>query len=132
MTATHVNGLAVIASEPARSGWKHPRTGEPLKYRQMLRLLLEDGSEVFGCLHCDYTHPSLNSVRPHLNKHRDPREERHELRALPGVDMSDLAALGRRLQEYAQVCADRDTWKSRALKAEGDLRKLRSLLGVTS
>lgn len=121
MTATHVNGVPVIASEPALSTWRNRRTGEPLEYRQMLRLLLEDGSEVYGCLHCDYTHPNLASVRPHLNKHRGER-----INGSAAV----LAEVGRQLQDYARVVDERDQWRTRALKAEGDLRRLRTLLGV--
>lgn len=121
MTATHVDGVAVIAAEPAESTWKHRGTGENLKYRQMLRLLLEDGREVYGCLHCDYTHPSLNSVRPHLNKHR--------LDVGDNGSALDLTEVARRLHDAARTEADRDHWKGRALAAERELRKIRELLG---
>jgi hypothetical protein len=122
VTASHVDGVAVIAVENARSSWKDRKTGEHLEYRQMLKLLLEDGREVYGCLHCDYTHPNLNSVRPHLNKHR--------LRAVQDEGGSlDLVDLARRLQRYARLEQDRDRWRTRALDAERELRRVREVLG---
>lgn len=123
MTATHVNGVPVIAAEPAVSNFKNQATGENLRYRQMLRLLLEDGSEVFGCLHCDYTSPNLNSVRPHLNKHRLSLEIGN------GHGGVDIAGLVKRLQAVEVVEADRDRWKARAIDAERELRKIREVLG---
>jgi hypothetical protein len=121
VTATHVNGLAVIAVEPARSTWRNRKTGELLEYRQMLRLLLEDGSEVFGCLHCDYTHQNLNSVRPHLNKHRTDLGNGHGSVDIPG--------LIKRLNEVERLEQERDRWKARAYEAERELRKIRQVFG---
>lgn len=124
MTATHVDGAAVIATEPAQDpkGWKDRRTGEPLRFRQILKLLLDDGREVYGCLHCDYTSPNINSVRPHLNKHR------LALRVDSNGHGVDLAEVARRLQHVDKVEADRDQWKARALAAEKELRKYREVL----
>ena len=127
MTATHVDGVPVIAAEPAQDpkGWKDRRTGEPLRFKQILRLLLEDGSETFGCIHCDYTNPSIYSVRPHLNKHRLTLAAESNGHAA-GVDLAELA---RRLQRVDRLEADRDEWRRRALDAERELRKIRELLG---
>lgn len=129
MTATEVDGVPVIATEPAADpkGWKDRRTGEPLKFRQVLRLLLEDGTETYGCLHCDYTSRNIYSIRPHLNKHRftiaaEPTGNGHPA----GVDLADLA---RRLQHVDRLEQDVDTWKRRALDAERELRKIRDVLG---
>lgn len=119
MTATHVNGVAVVATEPAVSTWKD-RKGNPVQYRQMLRLLLADGTEVYGCLHCDYTHPNLNSVRPHLNAHRAQKRVEEET-----ADSVGVRALVAKLAAADRLAADRDHWKARALKAEGDLASLR-------
>lgn len=128
MTASEVGGKAVIAVEPARSNWKG-RDGEHLQFRQILRLLLDDGSEVYGCLHCDYTHASPNSVRPHLNKHRQPKPEEE------GDDSAaalSLAKVARVLRSHERTTAELEEWKRRALTAERQLRLLRKALGVNA
>lgn len=126
MTATEVNGQAVIAVEPAMSNWKG-RNGEHLQFRQILRLLLADGSEVYGCLHCDYTHASPNSVRPHLNKHRAAKldgapEEGDEAASL------SLAKIARVLRSHERTTTELEEWKRRALTAERKLRLLSKAL----
>lgn len=128
MTATHVDGVPVIASEPAADpkGWKDRRTGEPLKFRQVLRLLLEDGSETYGCIHCDYTNPNIYSIRPHLNKHRTTLAAPAANGHAAGIDIAELV---RRLHAAERMQDERDMWKSRALNAERELRKIRELLG---
>jgi hypothetical protein len=128
VTATQVDGVEVISTEPATSHWKDGK-GTPIEYRQMLRLLLADGRELYGCLHCDYTHESLNSVRPHLNAHRKEKLAAAAA-AGPSVGGLSLAELARVLSTADQTAADRDEWKRRALKAEGQLRSLRKALGV--
>lgn len=127
MTATQVGGKAVVAVEPATSHWKDS-TGAHIQYRQMLRLLLEDGTEVYGCLHCDYTHESLNSVRPHLNKHRLEKRQA-EAAEVGGLSLAELA---RALGSHERTVTELEEWKRRALKAEGALRTLRKALGSTS
>lgn len=126
MTASEVGGHAVIAVEPAKSNWKG-RDGEPLEYRQMLRLLLDDGTELFGCLHCNYTHPSLHSVRPHLNKHRLSKHD--EAATIGGLSLAEIA---RALNSHERQSTELEEWKRRALKAEGQLRTLRKALGVNA
>jgi hypothetical protein len=131
VTATEVDGKAVIAVEPAKSSFRGS-DGERVSFRQMLRLLLDDGSEVYGCLHCDYTSPNLNSVRPHLNKHRKAKQldEAEELAAV-GVGLS-LAQITRALRSHERTVNDLEEWKRRALTAERQLRLLRKALGVTA
>lgn len=119
MTASTVNGLAVVATEPALSGWKNHATGVPLEFKQILKLLLEDGSEVYGCLHCDYTAPHPKNVRPHLNKHRD-------LKAAPNGAAISVSDLIRQLTETEHAEKERNLWKARALLAERELRRLRA------
>lgn len=121
MTATRVNGLAVVADEAAESPLPKRPDGSPVLYKRMRRLLLEDGSEVFGCALCDLT-GELAVVRMHLKVHAEPKQAR------PRVDLSDLMDLARRLQAVDRIQADRDEWRDRALKAEGELRKLRKAL----
>ncbi|MFI8932604.1 hypothetical protein ACIG3E_33690 [Streptomyces sp. NPDC053474] len=68
MTATHVNGVTVVADEPAPSPISRP--GVTVTFEQIRHLLLADGAEVYGCRHCTYTSPNINSIRPHLKAHK--------------------------------------------------------------
>lgn len=68
MTATHVKGVAVVADEPARSPISRP--GVNVVFDQIRHLLLADGSEWYGCVHCDYVSQNPNSIRPHLKAHK--------------------------------------------------------------
>ena len=65
MTAEFVNGIAVLASQPAESPLPG-LNGKPVYFKQILKLLLANSEEVYGCLHCDYTDKSVSVVRPHL------------------------------------------------------------------
>jgi hypothetical protein len=124
LTATQVDGVDVIADEPARAPMLD-RAGNPIYHKQMRELLLSDGRTVYGCIHCDYTADSLSRVRPHLNKHRS------------GTKLHNggaIAALAKQLTaQTAQteaLAAERDEWKRRASAAEKALRDLRKALGV--
>ncbi|MFG3710798.1 hypothetical protein [Micromonospora sp. NPDC047730] len=65
MTATHVNGVEVYAVEPYPSPIPGPH-GEKLYFKQTVRILLANGQELAGCVHCDYTSENWRSIRPHL------------------------------------------------------------------
>ncbi|MEU6331473.1 hypothetical protein ABZ851_29980 [Streptomyces sp. NPDC047049] len=67
MTATHVNGVAVIIDEPAPSPISRP--GADVTFDQIRHLLLADGAETYGCLHCPYVSENISSVRGHLKAH---------------------------------------------------------------
>lgn len=124
MTATHVNGLAVIAAEPALS----PITtggGKPIHFHQIHKLLLEDESIVFGCVHCDFAGGSINAVRPHLNKHRAHTAAKPNRPKLRDLTLTELL---KRLDDLERITAERDGWRARALKAEGQPRGLRKTL----
>ncbi|MFB6881266.1 hypothetical protein ACFCY8_10570 [Streptomyces noursei] len=73
MTATHVNGVAVIADEPALSPISRP--GINVTFDQIRHLLLADGSETYGCRHCTYVSDNINSIRPHLKAHKAKPKE---------------------------------------------------------
>jgi hypothetical protein len=124
VTATHVNGLAVIADEPALS----PITtgaGAPIYFQQIRQLLLEDDSTAYGCVHCDFAAGSINAVRPHLRKHREQPSPKTRQPKLSELTLGELL---KRLDEHTRVAADRDSWKARALKAERNLGILRKTL----
>lgn len=126
MTATHVDGVAVVADEPAETGIANG-AGAPVTYKRIRKLLLADERIVYGCSECDFTGPSPAHIRPHMNKHRAPdaRPKRSKARLLQELTLADLLAKVRQLEELA---ADRDQWKSRALKAERSLSTLRAAL----
>lgn len=63
MTATTVDGLSVIASERVESPLSNPE--RVMFYVHTLKLLLEDGSVVYGCSECDFTSERLGTARSH-------------------------------------------------------------------
>jgi hypothetical protein len=120
VTATHVDGVEVIADEPCRSGLTG-RGGKPIYFKQTRELLLADGRTVYGCVHCDFVRGKPSAIRPHLVK--------HGTRAAAGLsDDLTLAQLLRKLEAMEKVTAERDQWKARALKAEKALGILRRTL----
>lgn len=125
MTATHVDGVAVIADEPAQSKIRDA-AGQPVTYKRIRRLLPADERIVYGCLLCEFTSPTAERVRPHMNKHRDPDSPKRQ-RAKALLDMS-LTELAGKIAQLEALTAERDAWKARALKAEKSLATLRTAL----
>lgn len=125
MTATHVNGQQVVSDNPTQAPIRS-KDGTVIWWRQTRTLLLANGDTVFGCLHCDYTSPNANSIRPHLGKHRAAKVAPP---TLGGITVADLV---QRLSEAETLTEDRDHWKARALAAEKSLRQMRKALGVTA
>lgn len=130
MTVTSYNGLAVVRDEPGVAPFK-TKAGEPVIQPQTRVLTLEDGSVIYGCLHCEYISHNQHSIRPHLGKHNSRRRNgnTHLVDALSVRDMS-LSDLLERLDHLDRITADRDRWRQRALKAERRLSSLRNALGV--
>jgi hypothetical protein len=132
VTATQVDGVPVVADEPATAPMR-TRAGQPIRFTQIRHLLLEDGSEAFGCAHCDYASRNPLSIRPHLNKHRAQSAQSAQdappaAAPTPASAVLDLRELVSRLDAADQVAAERDEWRTRALKAERDLARLRAAL----
>jgi hypothetical protein len=127
MTATEVNGLAVVTDEPHQAAFTD-KAGNPVLQRQTRVLTLEDNTVVYGCAHCDYTSRNPNSIRPHLGKHNARRRNTAQA-ALTGREMS-LADVLERLATVDALTSDRDKWRARAMKAERRLTALRNALGV--
>ncbi|WP_372412550.1 hypothetical protein [Streptomyces luteireticuli] len=135
MTATTVNGLEVIGSEPAESPLRPG--GHTIYFKQIRKLLLEDGSEVYGCAHgdCDFTRDTTEGVRPHLKAHK-ARPLPRDVSTLPVNELVPLAQEAEKLrtdyaataEELAKTVADRDQWRKRARSAEGDLKAIRKAL----
>lgn len=121
VTATKVNGLEVIADEPTEAEMIG-KNGRPIIWHQTRTLLLEDGSTVYGCVHCDYTSDNPRSIRPHLNAHNGRKAI-----ASKSPDLG-VSALIQQLQELQTVAADRDAWRERAQRAEQTLTVIRKAL----
>lgn len=127
MTATHVNGIAVITDEAATAPISGHQ-GQPITFKQIRLLLLEDGSTVYGCIHCDFTAPSHTNVRGHLQVHNRKSGRGRKTKTAPAeLSLKDLLD---RIGEFDKVTEERDLWKARALKAEKDLKSIREALGV--
>ena len=126
MTATHVDGVAVVADEPAETGIADG-AGTPVHYKRIRKLLLADDRIMYGCSECDFTRPTAAQIRPHMNKHRAPDAppKRSRARMLQELTLAELLA---KVELLEDLTADRDRWKSRALKAERSLGTLRSAL----
>ena len=132
MTATEVNGLKVVETDAPHSPLSTPEN--PVHFKQILRLLLEDGNTTYGCVHCDYTSFQLASVRAHLPSHArgrvDPRKGTKILSA-EAAPLMDLSV--RELFDAVLQRRESDSWKERALKAEkrlADFRKAAEVLGL--
>ena len=108
-------------------------------FKQTVLLLLEDGTELFGCAHegCTYTHRLLEGVRPHLKVHKPKSPaEPMDLADLSVRDVLQLAASAQRLgtelkstaRERDRAIEDRDQWKQRAKTSEKQLRAIQSAL----
>lgn len=128
MTATSVNGVAVVSDNPTQSEI-NTRDGKPILFTQTRTLVLADGSTVYGCQHCDYTSANMGSIRPHLSKHN-----RRKAAEPPPAATGAVGELIAQLTELGRITQERDSWKDRALTAEKALKKMRSALkslGVT-
>jgi hypothetical protein len=118
VTATHVNGLSVIADEPTPSPLTD-KAGNQVMWPRVRRLLLADGSTTYGCAECEFTAPTSAKVRGHLQGHR---EKPKRTPSLSGLSLDDLLA---KVDKLEKVTADRDAWKRRALAAERGLETIR-------
>ena len=120
MTATHVNGIAVVADEAALAPIRDFK-GDPVHFKQIRELLLADESTVFGCVHCEFTRPTAAGVRPHLRAHSEKTGSGKKR----GMTLDELI---RRVDGLKLVEAERDQWKARALEAEAKLASFRSVI----
>ncbi|WP_103339887.1 C2H2-type zinc finger protein [Amycolatopsis sp. CA-126428] len=129
MTATEVDGVAVVSDEPREAPFRD-NGGNTIYQPQTRVLTLANGTVVYGCQHCDYTSPNPNSIRPHLGKHTGrTRKSTATPSARDSLNLP-LAELMARLDTLTAVTEDRDAWRTRALKAEKKLRQARNALVV--
>lgn len=123
MTATHVNGVAVVEDQPARASITD-FNGDPVHFKQIRELLLADETVVYGCLHCDYTRDKPGQIRSHLKLHATPKAK--TTTAVPKeLTISDLLSAAAKIEK---LTAERDEWKRRAVTAERELATVRKVL----
>jgi len=117
-------------------------SARPCHFTRIVRLLLDDGTDLFGCTECDFTSPAVGSVRHHLRDHsatvealrpqRKPRSVPSQQRAVPDISLSDLLQSAERAEAMGdaleRLAADRNEWKARALKAERAMATLKRVL----
>lgn len=78
MTATEVEGRRVIATEIIHSPLSKPES--PKTFKQVVKLLLEDGTEMVGCAYdgCTYANDKIGVVRAHSTSVHSTRGERRK------------------------------------------------------
>lgn len=137
MTATQVNGIDVVTQEPVESHMVDGHGGKR-PFARIVRLLLSDGTDVYGCTVCDHTQPTdlpVQQMMQHLGKdHPEGRSRPNgtvkggppaDLRDLTLADVYRLAQLG--LNASTQIAK----WKRRATDAEKRLEDgRRAFLGT--
>lgn len=135
-----IDGLRVLEREPVESPLSTPE--RPIYFTRILRLLLEDGSELFGCgaAGCEEVRETVQAVSVHLGvEHPDPEKARIKstdpldmtLREVTEVigDMKELRTENIRLtRENDRLKRDRNEWKARAKDAESDLTVIRNAI----
>ncbi len=149
MTATHVNGVEVIAVEPIPSGFSKIH-GKLVPLKQTVRLLLADGSETFGCVHSDHTDTkSPQALYKHLREHNGPPKPRTRRKpqdegdvfapaktAVMDMTVGELVQRGQQVNDLlntvARLIEDRDQWKKQARAAEKFKADLQKVLGGPS
>jgi hypothetical protein len=127
VTAAAVEGRLVIEDQPAKSPLH--TDAKPVLFRQIRELLLDDGTVLFGCVHCEFTAATIGPVRPHLKAHTGRGPGRPRTAVAQDVNQMSLADLLRRVKALEKAEADLATWRTRALDAERRLRVLRDALG---
>ena len=126
MTATHIGRRKVVQDQAAKSPL-HTDT-RPVSFKQIRELLLDDGTVVFGCVHCDFTDRRIGVVRPHLRVHTGRGPGRPRTAITQDVKDLSLADLLAAVQSLEKIKAEREAWRTRALDAERRLRALRRAL----
>ena len=139
MTAQKVDGRAVVAEERVESPISTP--SRPVHFTRVVRLLLDDDSVVYGCTECEYTTETWFGVArghlPRAHPKTDAKSEARQAEAPPSLDPSSISLadlLGAANQvtlisdALERVVADRDQWRTRAMKAERALATLRKVL----
>jgi len=121
-------GIFPIVSDLATlSPIQDPRK-QPVYWNSIRTLNIGVGIEVYGCADCDYVAKSPGQVRPHRNAHAKAKvtTTNGEL----SKTVADLRDVLRAVDQVAQLTAERDEWKRRALAAERDLAAIRKRVAL--
>lgn len=122
-----IGDFKIISDQPTRAPintWDD----KPIFWTRIRTLTLEGGLVVYGCGECDYVAKSAMSVRPHLNRHKQRPAKSPDS---PLVDslMEVVHRADSADRRVEKMKSERDEWKRRALKAEGDLEMLKRVFG---
>ncbi|MFJ2217894.1 hypothetical protein ACIQVO_36235 [Streptomyces sp. NPDC101062] len=131
-----IDGLEVIEVEFAETPLSTPN--RPVHFKQIVKILLEDGSVTFGCVwpDCGFTRKTAIAVRPHLKVHKSAPDAL-DVTTLPVGELLELAKSAQKLRtdlDRATRERDRlakslhDEWKPRALAAERQLNSIQRAL----
>ncbi|MFK0142502.1 hypothetical protein [Streptomyces murinus] len=136
-----INGLEVIAIEFAETPLSTPE--KPVHFKQIVKILLEDGSVVYGCAWagCGFIRDTAIAVRPHLKAHKPDTDTGKKLDA-PDVntltvgELLELAGsaqtlrldLERTTRERDRLAKSLDEWKQRAQTAQRRLNSIQKAL----
>ncbi|MFF4933383.1 hypothetical protein ACFY2H_31500 [Streptomyces griseofuscus] len=131
-----VNDLEVIEVEFAETPLSTP--DRPVRFKQIVKILLEDGSVTYGCAWagCGFTGKTAIAVRPHLKAHK-PAANAVDVTSLPVGEVLELARSAQTLRtDLERTTRERDRlstslydeWKPRALAAERQLNSIQKAL----
>jgi Na+-translocating ferredoxin:NAD+ oxidoreductase RnfC subunit len=118
---SQINGVKVIARQPANFKGHNVQTQEPMNYTvdQIDECLLEDGTTIFQCNSknepCNYVNENPISVRSHLRAHSD--------RIMAKKAQEEAAEALRRAQEAQRELEESRTRKSNGAKRGWENRK---------
>lgn len=104
--------------------------GRGITYKTVEVVHYHTGLTAYGCVHCNFTGPSSAKVRAHqMAVHGAPRGGvKPGSRKKNSLMLELVREVERRAKDYDRVCAERDSWKERATKAERSLNTLRRAL----
>ncbi len=137
-----VDGKKVVEERQVQSPLS--REGEnPVYFRRVVELVLEDGSSVFGCTECEYTNSSRTGVTTHLGiahgtgkARRAAAQSDSPIGHWEDVTLGEAVGMARRVDTLSnaldRMTEDRNEWKARARDAERDLGAIRRALAPTS
>lgn len=128
-----VDGLRVIADDPAPSPLPTKAGGTTITYRFLRILTLEDGAKVFGCGDCLFTGTRGEVQKHRYDDHDAPRPGRRAADAPIPADLAEMT-IGEMWEMRGQIAGwgrlvtelevKADEWRTRALAAEAWQRKV--------
>ncbi len=133
-----MNGLKVIADDPVYSHLPTQAGAPPITFRGMRVLTLEDESQTYACVDCEFTgtRGEVQVHRAHEHGAGKPGRRKQEPGIPPEVlamTVGELMHLGAGIHAweglFEQQAAETAGWKERALAAEAELRQFQRFLG---